>query len=143
MALFPQPEENTEQDKIIAQLVHRLNDVDRRLRMVEQTMDNNKVNTNNLNENFVNHQKDTTGKLQAVQQKNAEIESRLGAVEAKLSQLLSEIRTMPPPKAGGGAEEPLQAAAAGEPVPEEVGSDLDSALSTLEKHTGTIEDELI
>ena len=138
MPLFPQPEQDSEQDKIIAQLVHRLNDVDRRLRVAEQIVDNGKVNANNLNENFVNHQKETDQRLSVVQQKTTEMEKRLGAIETKMTQLLSEIRGMPKTKA---VAAPIHETKT-EAVPEEVETDLDSALSTLEKHTGTLEDEL-
>jgi len=138
MALFPKPEESDENQEIIAQLVARLNDVDRRLRIAEQAISNQKLNINNLNENFVNNRKDTERTVGSFDERIEGFNAKIAGIERQVQEMAEALKKMP-------SSSELAELKTKSILSSEIGkggTDLDTALNALEKHGGSLEEEL-
>lgn len=138
MALFPKPDENNDNQEILSQLVTRLNDVDRRLRIVEQAISNQKLNINNLNENLINNRKDTERQIGTYDKKLEAFTAKISEVEAAVQAIREEMKKLP--TTSELAEFRTKSLLDSEI--EKGDSNLDLALDTLEKHGSSLKEEL-
>lgn len=138
MALFPQPDQKDQGQEIITQLVTRLNDVDRRLRIVEQAISNQKLNINNLNENFVNNRKDTERIVKTFEDKLESFIHKIVEVEKKVQEMTGEMQKLP--TTAELAELRTRSILSSEI--EKGDSNLDLAMDTLEEHGASLDEEL-
>jgi len=138
MALFPQPEENENNQEIISQLVTRLNDVDRRLRIVEQAFSNQKQIINNLNDNLIKNRKETERRVGSAEEKINGFLKKVTELEQKVAVMSEEMKKLP--TTAELAEFRTRSILDSEI--EKGNANLDVAMDTLEKHGASLDEEL-
>ena len=138
MALFQQPDKADNSQEILAQLVTRLNDVDRRLRIAEQAISNQKLNINNLNENFINSRKEMEHNIGGFGEKLNGIVQKLAEIEKKVLMMAEEMRKLPTTAELAELKTRSIISSGFEKGP----SNLNVALDTLEEEGASLEDEL-
>jgi len=138
MSIFPQPEESNENQEVLSQLVTRINDIDRRLRIVEQAISNQKLNINNLNENFISHRKDTERRIDVFDQKLDSLVEQLTEIQKKVELMADEMKRLS--TAAELSELKTKSILSSEI--EKGSSNLDLALDALERHGNSLEEEL-
>ncbi len=138
MALFPQPEENENNQEIITQLVTRLNDVDRRLRIVEQAFSNQKQIINNLNDNLIKNRKETERRVGSAEEKINGFLKKVTELEQKVAVMSEEMKKLP--TTAELAEFRTRSILDSEI--EKGNANLDVAMDTLEKHGASLDEEL-
>ncbi len=116
------------QEKIMTELLHRINEIDRRLRINEQTDSNQDITVNNLNTNFVKFRKETKDSLSKFEALLRELKSTVESSSADVKRLSSKVDGLP--TAAEIASLKTLTSAEGH---EQKKSELDIGLSALEK----------
>lgn len=129
MAVFDKPKKEPAESDVTRDLIHRLNDVDRRLRINEQTDSNQQLNLNSINENMMGFKKAVNNKLEKIDDALSGHVKRLQDMEKMVKSFSARVEKLPT-----AAE--MSAIKTKKTIEENLSSqegDLDIALSTIEK----------
>ena len=134
MPIFSQPQDGQsnpfeEQQKVINEIVRRVNDIDRRVRLNEQENMNQKQTINNMNENFVKLRDEILERIKNVEEKAGL--DKIEMMEKTLNEIKEKAEAMPSRVEMAKIKNFVASAA-----PKE-GSELDDALMAIEMLGGS------
>lgn len=138
MPIFSQPKSGQpnpfeEQQKVINEIIRRVNDIDRRVRLNEQANLNQKQTIDNMNENFVKLRGEVMDRIKNVESKAGL--DKIDSIERSLKDVKGKIDAMP-----SRAEIAKMRSFIATAMPS-TGSELDDALAALEMLIGKVKKE--
>ncbi len=99
MALFSQSSQpqqvDAETQKTINELIRRLNNIDRRLRINEQTIVTQRQLLDNTGGNLIKLRKDMTERMKSLESSRSELSQKLHELDTKMDELSSKVRSLP------------------------------------------------
>lgn len=136
MALFsqqPQPQQDPETQKILNELIRRINDIDRRVRITEQVNLTQKEMLDNLSNNLIKLRKDLLDRIKEMEQARSASAEKMHAMEARMAEVSKKIDKLPSGEEFAELKSSIELSRI--QSPEETGS-LEDALKAFEEKTG-------